>query len=158
MSRYSMTVSWELGDARFEGGRYSRAHLWSFDGGAQVRASSSPSVVPIPYSDPAGVDPEEAFVASLASCHMLWFLSLAAQRGFCVQSYRDSAEGIMAAGPDGRLRMVEVSLQPHTVFAGSRHPSLEELRALHHQAHEECFIASSVTTRLTTVPTFEVVP
>jgi organic hydroperoxide reductase OsmC/OhrA len=158
MSRYTMTVSWELGGTRFAGGRYSRAHIWSFDGGAVVRASSSPGVVPAPYSDPAGVDPEEAFVASLASCHMLWFLSIAAQRGFCVRSYRDSAEGTMAAGPDGRLRMVAVSLRPHSVFAGSRHPSLEELRALHREAHEECFIANSVTTQLTTIPTLEVVP
>jgi len=158
MSRYGMTVTWELGDARFEGGRYNRAHLWSFDGGAEVRASSSPSVVPIPYSDPEGVDPEEAFVASLASCHMLWFLSLAAQQGFSVRSYRDSAEGTMAAGPDGRLRMVAVTLRPHAIFAGARHPSLEELRALHQRAEEECFIANSVTTELTTVPTFEVMP
>ena len=152
-----MTVSWEADTARFVDGRYSRAHVWTFDGGAVVPASSSPEVVPTPYADPAGVDPEEAFVAALASCHMLWFLSIAAKRGFSVRSYRDTAEGTMAAGSDGRLRMVRVTLRPHTVFSAGKTPTAEVLDELHHQAHHECFIANSVTTELTTIPTFEVV-
>jgi organic hydroperoxide reductase OsmC/OhrA len=156
MSRYTMTVAWEQKEARFIDGRYSRAHRWEFDGGAVVPASSSPHVVPLPYADPSGVDPEEAFVAALASCHMLWFLSIAAKRGYCVRSYRDQAEGIMAAGSDGKLRMTSVTLRPHAIFTRAKLPSADELRAMHDQAHHECFIANSVTTQLTTIPTFEV--
>jgi organic hydroperoxide reductase OsmC/OhrA len=136
--------------------RYSRAHVWQFDGGAVVPGSSSPSSVPVPYSDPAAVDPEEAFVAALSSCHMLWFLSIAAKNGLCVESYRDEAIGTLGPGPDGRLRMTSVALRPHVVFLGDQVPSTEMVHAMHAEAHHECFIANSVTTELTTTPTFEI--
>src|SRR6476620_7880188 len=155
MSRYSATIAWNRGAAAFVDKRYSRAHVWQFDGGAVVRGSSSPSSVPIPYSDPAAVDPEEAFVAALSSCHMLWFLSIAAKNGLCVESYRDEAVGTLGAGADGRLRMTSVALRPHVVFVGDPPPSSDLVRAMHEEAHHECFIANSVTAELTTNPTFE---
>lgn len=146
MSHYTASLLWEREGADFTRQRYSRRHLLRFDGGAEVPASSSPQVVPLPWSDPAGVDPEETFVASLASCHMLWFLSLAAQAGFVVDRYSDEPEGVMARNTAGRLAMTEVTLHPQAVFSGQRRPTREELVALHHRAHEECFIANSVTT------------
>ena len=156
MSQYSAEVIWDRGQAPFVDKRYSRAHLWKFDGGAVIRGSSSPTSVPVPYSDPTGVDPEEAFIAALASCHMLWFLSIAARKGFCVQSYKDEAVGTLARGAGGKLCMTEVNLRPHVIFIGEPVPTAEEVRKLHDGAHEECFIANSVTTRLTTVSTFEI--
>jgi organic hydroperoxide reductase OsmC/OhrA len=158
VSHYAASISWEKGPARFIDNRYSRAHVWEFDGGAVIKASSSPGVVPVPFSDPNAVDPEEALVASLASCHMLWFLSIAAKRGYCIQSYRDQAVGVMAPGPRGKLCMTAVTLYPHTVFTSVKVPSKASVEEMHQQAQEECFIANSVTTRLTTIPTFEVVP
>ena len=157
MSQYSVNVSWHRGDAPFVDKRYSRAHVWSFDGGAVVRASSSPEAVPVPYSDPSAVDPEEAFVAALASCHMLWFLSIAAKHGFCVQAYRDDAVGTMAANSQGKLCMAAVNLRPHAVFTSAKPPSREAVREMHEEAHQECYLANSVSTLLTTEPTFEVV-
>lgn len=154
MSHHSAVISWQRGEAPFVDKRYSRAHLWSFDGGATVRASSSPQSVPVPYSDASGVDPEEAFVAALASCHMLWFLWIAAKKGFCVDSYRDDAVGTLGPGENGRLCMTAVSLRPHMVFAGAA-PSREIVQDMHEQAHHECFLANSVTTRLTVTPTFD---
>src|SRR5688572_26763269 len=108
MSEYTATVIWQRGDARFVDNRYSRAHEWRFDGGAIVPGSSSPHSVPVPLSDPRGVDPEEAFVASLSSCHMLWFLSIAAKRGFVVESYEDNAVGHLEKNESGRLAMTRV--------------------------------------------------
>jgi organic hydroperoxide reductase OsmC/OhrA len=152
MSRYTATVEWRRRDESFADGRYSRAHVWRFDGGAEVRASSSPQVVPVPFSDPAGVDPEEAFVASLSSCHMLWFLSLAAKKGFVVDSYLDEAVGVMAADAEGNLSIARVTLRPAVSFAGPRGPTPEELAELHHEAHQECFIARSVRTTVVCEP------
>ena len=146
MSRYTATIAWARGDVPFTDHRYPRAHRWRFDGGLDIPASSSPQVVPPPMSDPAAVDPEEAFVASLSSCHMLWFLSIAAQRGFVVDAYTDAAEGVMAKNGAGKLAMTVVTLRPRTVFAGQRRPSEAQLQALHQRAHEQCFIASSVLT------------
>lgn len=154
MSEYVAVVAWERRHARFVDGRYSRAHRWEFDGGTVVPASSSPLVVPVPLSDSSAVDPEEAFVASLASCHMLWFLSLAAKRGYCVETYRDRALGVMDRGANGRLAITAVTLHPHTVFGSGTVPTPEVVAAMHVAAHGECFIANSVTTRLTTIPTF----
>jgi organic hydroperoxide reductase OsmC/OhrA len=110
----------------------------------------------MPYSDPSAVDPEEAFVAALASCHMLWFLSIATKAGFCVQAYRDDAEGTMAANSRGKLCMTAVNLRPHAVFTSAKVPSREAVRAMHEEAHQECYLANSVTTLVTTEPTFEV--
>jgi organic hydroperoxide reductase OsmC/OhrA len=117
-----------------------------FDGGITVAASASPQVVPAPYSVATAVDPEEAFVASLSSCHMLWFLSIAAKRGFLIDSYKDDASGVMGRDGDGRLAMLEVVLKPSIVFGGERHPNNDELRSMHDEAHHECFIANSVKT------------
>jgi organic hydroperoxide reductase OsmC/OhrA len=153
MTTYTATVEWRRNEGEaFADGRYSRGHAWRFDGGAEVRASSSPHVVPVPYSDPAGVDPEEAFVASLSSCHMLWFLALAAKRGFVVDGYVDAPVGIMSADASGNLSIGRVTLRPAVQFSGPRSPTPEELRELHDQAHEECFIARSVRTEVVCEP------
>lgn len=153
MSNYHATVSWrrEPG-APFTDNRYARAHVWRFDGGAEVAASSSPKVVPLPMSDPAGVDPEEAFVASLSSCHMLWFLSLAAEAGWCVDAYEDPAVGVLARDSEGRLAMTRVTLRPRVAFGGAARPSPEAVDELHHRAHDACFIASSVRTEVRCEP------
>lgn len=153
MSTYTATIAWTRDGARFTDQQYSRAHRWSFDGGVTVPASSSPSVVRLPFSDPHAVDPEEAFVASLSSCHMLWFLSIAATAGFVVDQYEDTAEGTMARNAEGKLAMTEVVLRPHVTYAGAA-PTPEQDAALHHEAHEECFIAQSVKTVVRTEPTF----
>jgi organic hydroperoxide reductase OsmC/OhrA len=152
MSTYTVNVAWQRGDARFTDNRYSRRHTWMFDGGFAVPASSSPHVVRVPYSDPNAVDPEEAFVAALSSCHLLWFLSIAAGRGFCVDSYVDNAEGVMAENAAGKLAMTRVTLRPHVAFGGERTPSAEEFEAMHHEAHAECFIANSVKTEVVCEP------
>ena len=145
MAEYGATVVWSRGDARFSDNRYSRAHSWRFDGGTEVRASSSPLHVPLPLSAADAVDPEEAFVAALSSCHMLTFLYLAAKRGFVVDAYEDRAVGVMAKNAAGRLAMTTVTLRPEVTFVGAA-PSDEQLAALHHAAHDECYIANSVTT------------
>lgn len=151
MSEYTATVLWQRHGATFSDNRYSRAHQWRFDGGAVVPGSSSPHSVRVPLSDPAAVDPEEAFVASLSSCHMLWFLSIAARRGFVVDSYEDTAIGVMAKNEQGKLAMTVVTLRPKAVFI-DRQPSAEELDALHHAAHEECYIATSVKSEVRCEP------
>jgi organic hydroperoxide reductase OsmC/OhrA len=146
MSEYNTVVEWNRDGAVFTDNRYSRGHRWLFDGGVEVPASSSPSVVPIPLSVPAAVDPEEAFVASLSSCHMLVFLSIAAKRGFVVDSYRDEAVGLLAKDSSGKLAMTRVTLRPQIEFSGDKRPTADELAAMHHESHEGCFIASSVKT------------
>ncbi len=148
-------IHWARGTAAFTDNRYSRAHSWAFDGGVTVPASSSPHVVRVPMSVEAAVDPEEALVAALASCHMLWFLSLAAGRGFCVEDYSDAASGVMGRNPAGRIAMVRVTLHPRAVFSGSTQPAHEDIVQLHAQAHEECFIANSVTTEVRCEPVFD---
>ena len=152
MSHHTAQILWQRDGQDFLGDRYSRRHLIRFDGGAEWAGSSSPQVVPEPLSDPAAVDPEEAFVASLASCHMLWFLSIAARRGFCVDSYTDHANGLMARNAAGKMAMTEVTLRPQAMFSGPKQPTREQLGDLHHQAHEECFIANSVTTEVRCEP------
>jgi organic hydroperoxide reductase OsmC/OhrA len=145
MSAYTAAVGWRRKpDEPFLDGRYSRAHEWGFDGGARVPASSSPHVVRPPFSDPAGVDPEEALVASLSSCHMLFFLDFAKRSGFVVDAYEDNAEGVMENGPDGRVWMARVTLKPHIAFSGDQRPRRVDVDALHHKAHEACYIANSV--------------
>lgn len=151
MGQYGAEVLWRREGQSFADQRYSRRHLLRFDGGAEVPGSSSPHVVRVPLSDPAAVDPEEAFVASLAACHMLWFLSLAAQQGFVVDEYLDQAQGVMAHDDQGRMAMTEVTLRPRLLFAGVP-PTPAEHEALHHAAHEACFIANSVKTRVRCEP------
>ncbi|WP_298235264.1 OsmC family protein [uncultured Azohydromonas sp.] len=152
MHTYTAHVHWSRGDQDFLDNRYSRRHLIEFDGGVVLPGSSSPHVVRVPLSDPAAVDPEESFVASLSSCHMLWFLSLAAARGFRVDRYADRAEGVMAKNARGKLYVSTVTLRPQVSFSGERLPSPEEFQALHHEAHEECFIANSVLTEVRCEP------
>jgi len=145
MSLYAAAVRWRRKpEDHFLDGRYSRAHEWAFDGGAHVHASASPHVVPPPLSDPHGVDPEEALVAALAGCHMLFFLDFARQAGFVVDAYDDEAEGLMETGPDGRAWMARVTLRPRVVFSGDKRPRRSEFEVLHHRAHEACYIANSV--------------
>lgn len=146
MAEYGTEIVWTRDGAVFTDNRYSRRHRWLFDGGIEVPASSSPYVVPVPLSDTAAVDPEEAFVASLASCHMLWLLSLAATRGYVVESYRDKAVGVIGKDPSGRLAMTRVTLHPAVHFVGERRPTEEQVVALHEEAHGRCFIANSVKT------------
>lgn len=145
MSEYTATIYWQRLGAVFTDQKYSRAHQWRFDGGVTVPGSSSPHVVRVPLSDPTAVDPEEAFVASLSSCHMLFFLSFAAAKGWVVETYEDRAVGVMGRNEAGKMAMTVVTLRPKVVFAGEA-PSAEQLNRLHHRSHEECFIASSVKT------------
>ena len=143
MSEYKATVVWERGDAVFTDNRYTRGHRWQFDG-LEVPASSSPNVVPLPLSVAEAVDPEEAFVASLSSCHMLWFLSLAAKRKFVIDSYRDEAVGVLGKNESGKIAVTRVTLHPDVRFVGDQTPTSEEILAMHHEAHGKCFIAQSV--------------
>jgi len=152
---YTARIHWARGGAPFTDNRYSRAHSWHFDGGIDVPASASPYVVRVPMSEPAAVDPEEAFVASLASCHMLWFLALAAGGGWRVDEYTDDAIGVMGESASGKLAMVRVTLRPRVSFSGESLPSREEIVRLHERAHGECYIASSVKTDVRTEPVFD---
>lgn len=149
MSEHTATVVWQRGDQAFTDNAYSRAHRWVFDGGGTIEASASPDVVPLPMSVAENVDPEEAFVASLASCHMLFFLSLAAKRGYVVDSYTDAALGHTGKNEEGRIAVTKVTLEPKVSFAGDKVPTATELEKLHHKAHDLCFIANSVKTEVT---------
>lgn len=152
MAEYKATIIWERGNQLFIDNRYSRAHKWRFDAGVEIRASSSPHIVSLPYSDPVAVDPEETFVASLSSCHMLWFLSIAVKKNFCVDSYSDEACGVMGKDDSGRLLITNVILQPKTSFSGNHLPTESELVLMHEEAHKECFIANSVKTNVQCKP------
>jgi organic hydroperoxide reductase OsmC/OhrA len=150
--RYTATVKWaRSADEVFVDGKYSRVHQWKFDGGMQFNASSSPHVVPIPMSDPAFIDPEEAFIASLSSCHMLFFLSFCAKQKYVVIQYEDNAEGILGKGEDGKQQMISVTLHPTVKFEDGKSPSEEILSHLHELSHESCFIANSVKTKIDVV-------
>jgi organic hydroperoxide reductase OsmC/OhrA len=149
MSEHTATVVWQRGDQAFLDDGYSRAHRWVFDGGAIVEASAAPAVVPLPMSVAENVDPEEAFVASLASCHMLFFLSLAAKKGYVVDSYTDAALGYTGKNAEGRIAVTKVILEPKVSFVGDGIPTAGELEKLHHRAHDLCFIANSVKTEIT---------
>ncbi|NRD75269.1 OsmC family protein [Shewanella sp. VB17] len=151
MSEYFAKINWVRGsNESYVDNKYSRGHEWIFDGGVSVQASSSPHVVPLPYSVEANVDPEEAFVASLSSCHMLFFLSIAAKRQYIVDSYIDDAIGIMEKDNDDVISMTLVTLRPKVKFSGDRKPTIEQLEKMHHQSHEQCFIANSVKTKIVT--------
>lgn len=154
MPNYCAEVIWQRDEQDFLDNRYSRKHLLRFDGGLEIAGSSSPHVVPLPMSDAAAVDPEEAFIASIASCHMLWFLSIAAKQQFCVDSYRDAAIGSMAKNSAGKLYIARVTLRPAVEFAGAHRPTREQIAQMHRQAHEECFIANSVKSEVCCEPQF----
>jgi organic hydroperoxide reductase OsmC/OhrA len=153
MSEYTAELLWVRGEGEdFLGNKYSRRHLLRFDGGAEVAGSSSPHSVPLPMSDASAVDPEEMFVASLSSCHMLWFLALAAKRKFCVDRYADAAVGVMEKNAQGRVAITRVTLRPGVVFSGERLPTHAEIEHLHHEAHEACYIANSVKSEVVCEP------
>jgi len=141
---YRATVTWERKGAVFTDNKYSRGHVWSFDGGATVPGSSAPSSVPLPYSVAEAVDPEEALVAALSSCHMLFFLAFAMKQGFVVDRYVDAAVGEMTRNEKSRLYISRVTLAPAVVFSGGKRPSQAEFDALHHDSHEHCYIANSI--------------
>jgi organic hydroperoxide reductase OsmC/OhrA len=149
MSEHKASVRWERNSPDFLKGKYSREHTWTFDGGVTVPASSSPSAVPVPYSNPANVDPEEAFVAAVSSCHMLSYLYLAYREGFQVDSYEDAAVGVMTKNERGVLWVSAVTLNPRISYSGDKLPTPDDEEHLHHVAHEQCFIANSIKTEVT---------
>jgi organic hydroperoxide reductase OsmC/OhrA len=148
MSNHTAKISWSRGDGDFLKGKYSREHTMAFDGGVVVPASSSPSVVPLPYSNPANVDPEEAYVAAISSCHMLSYLYLASRHGFQVDAYQDEAVGSMAKNEHGVPWVSEVTLHPRITYGGEKLPTAADVEKLHHLAHEQCFIANSIKTQV----------
>ncbi len=148
MSEHKAIIRWKCTSSEFLSGKYSREHLWTFDGGMTILASPSPSVVPIPYSNPAHVDPEEAFVASVSSCHMLTYLYLAGRKGFQVDAYDDEAIGTMTKNEKGVPWISSILLRPQIVYGGVKTPTREEEEHLHHAAHEQCFIANSIKTEV----------
>jgi organic hydroperoxide reductase OsmC/OhrA len=146
---YNIKVFWEKNlDEAFVDNKYSRSHTWIFDGGIELAASSSPHVVPLPMSNEFAVDPEEAFIAALASCHMLWFLSMAVEKNYIVENYEDNAEGVLGKNEEGKLAITKVTLKPKVNFSGKAIPSREQVDELHRLAHEKCFIANSVKTKI----------
>ena len=149
MSEYTAKVIWNRGSQEsYIDNQYSRGHQWIFDGGLTVPASSSPHIVPLPCSVEGNVDPEEAFVASLSSCHMLFFLGIAAKKRWVVDTYTDNAIGVMENNCDGKMAMTKVTLRPKVDFSGEKQPTLEQIEKVHHQSHEQCFIANSVKTEV----------
>lgn len=149
MSQYKAIITWNRTGPDFLKGKYSREHNWTFDGGATIPASPSPSVVPAPWSNPALIDPEEAFVASISSCHMLTYLYLASRQGFQVDSYRDEAIGVMTKNEKGVPWLSAVTLHPRITYSGDKLPNPADEAHLHHLAHGECFIANSIKTEVT---------
>jgi len=157
MATYTATINWQrekqateqTDEQDFLSNQYSRAHNWHFDGGVTVPASSSPHIVPLPMSVEANVDPEEAFIASLSSCHMLFFLSIAAKRKLIVDSYIDNATGTMGKNPQGKMAMLKVVLKPTIEFSGDKQPTQAQIDKIHHLSHTQCFIANSVNCEIT---------
>jgi organic hydroperoxide reductase OsmC/OhrA len=152
MSNYVATVVWTRApDAPFKDNKYSRAHEWRFDGGAVVKGSSAPSSVRVPLSDPTAVDPEEALVAAVSSCHMLFFLSYAASAGLVIDRYEDDAVGKMGKNAKGKTAIVKVTLRPRITWLGTP-PGAEQLDQLHHRSHDSCYIANSVSAEIAIEP------
>ena len=151
MSEHFARINWTRdNNESYIDNKYSRGHEWIFDGGMTIQASSSPHVVPLPYSVEENIDPEEVFVASISSCHMLFFLSIAAKRRYVIDSYVDNAVGIMGKDSNGKISMTTVTLKPDVQFSGTKKPTMQQLEKMHHQSHEQCFIANSVKTEIVT--------
>ncbi len=148
MSEHKATIHWQYSGTDFAKGKYSREHVWEFDGGISIAASPSPSVVLVPYSNPANVDPEEAFVAAVSSCHMLSFLYVASKAGVVVTSYRDEAVGVLTRNAIGKYWISKVTLHPQVEYVAATPPSAGQIQHLHHAAHEECYIANSIKTEV----------
>ena len=152
MHEFTATLDWRRDGQPFTDQRYSRAHEWSFDGGLTVPASSSPLSVPLPMSDASSLDPEEALVAAVASCHMLFLLSIAAQRGFMIDHYRDDPVGLLGKNAQGKMAMTKITLRPAIVFSGEKLPNALQREAMHHLAHQQCYIANSLNTEVVIAP------
>ncbi len=151
--KYSARIFWKKNlNEPFADNKYSRAHKWSFDGNVEVSASSSPQVVAIPMSDESAIDSEEAFVASLSSCHMLFFLSIAAANHYIIESYEDNAEGVMDKNKEEKFAITNITLKPKIRFSGTNIPSNEQVKNLHRLAHEKCYIANSVKSEINIIP------
>jgi organic hydroperoxide reductase OsmC/OhrA len=148
MAHHKATLSWKSDNEQFAQGKFTRLHSWSFDGGTVVPASASPSIVPAPYSSHAAVDPEEAFVASVSSCHMLTFLHEARKAGFCVDAYDDEAVGEMTKNERGVPWISKITLHPRIVYSGDKRPAPADEEQLHEKAHDGCFIAQSIKTEV----------
>lgn len=149
MGEHVATIEWSRGEQPFLDNGYSRAHDWRFDGGAVVRGSSAPSSVPIPMSDASAVDPEEALVAAVSSCHMLFFLAFAAKAGFLVDRYRDRAAGALGKDERGVISITDIVLRPAVEWGGETRPDVQAVDSLHHRAHEACYIANSIRATVT---------
>ncbi|MEB0138138.1 MULTISPECIES: OsmC family protein [unclassified Undibacterium] len=149
MDNYQAQVIWQRQQQEFSDNKYSRAHEWKFDGGLSVPASSAPSSVPLPYSLAENVDPEEALIAALASCHMLFFLAFACKQGYIIDTYDDEAIGTMSKNERGRLYISAITLRPRVLFSGDKTATAEQINALHELAHEHCYIANSVRAEVT---------
>lgn len=148
MSEHTATIKWRRNQATFIDNKYSREHIWQFDGGVEISASASSQVVPVPYSNPNYIDPEEAFVASISSCHMLWFLAIAAKKKFVVENYRDRAVGLMAKNKEGKLAIIKIELYPKISFTDDKLPTEKQIGQMHQEAHYNCFLANSVKTEI----------
>ncbi len=152
MTDYRASVAWQRGDAKFTDNRYPRLHTWTFDEGLEVPASASPHSVPLPYSEARAVDPEEALVAAVSSCHMLWFLSIAAKRGFVVERYADNPVGTLGTNANGKEAITVITLRPDVTFGGGKRPSDDDVESIHHEAHDVCCLANSVTAEVRLEP------
>ena len=147
MHKHEALILWERKDQKFVDNKFSRAHLWEFDG-VTVPASSAPSVLPVPMSSLEAIDPEEALVAATSSCHMLFFLFIAAKQGFVVDSYSDQAYGEMGKNAEGKTLMSKITLRPKIEFSGSKQPIAAEIAEVHQKAHEQCFIGNSLKSEI----------
>lgn len=153
MSQHTAVIEWQRGEQPFSDNKYSRAHNWTFDGGAVVRGSSTPSaMIPPPLSDEAAVDPEEALVAAVSSCHMMFFLAYARKEGFIVDNYRDAAEGTLGKDERGKMSITDIVLRPAVSWSGDKLPDAAMIADLHHRAHEACYIGNSVRSTVTVEP------
>jgi organic hydroperoxide reductase OsmC/OhrA len=152
MTDYHATIAWHRAGAKFTDNRYRRAHTWTFDEGLEVPASASPHSVPLPLSEARAVDPEEALVAAVSSCHMLWFLSIAAKRGFVVERYVDNPVGTLGTNATGKDAITVITLRPDIAFGGDKRPTPNELAEIHHESHEVCCLANSVTAEVRCEP------
>lgn len=153
MSEHKATVIWQRGDQHFLDKKYSRAHLWRFDDGCEVPGSCPPStLIPAPLARPDAVDPEEALVASLSACHMLFFLAFSAKEGYRIDAYADEASGVLGKNERGKTFMERITLRPGVTFSGDKKPTPEAIERLHHRAHEECFIANSILSTIVIDP------
>ena len=152
MTDYHASIAWHRAGAKFTDNRYRRLHTWTFDEGLEVPASASPHSVPLPLSEARAVDPEEALVAAVSSCHMLWFLSIAAKRGFVVERYADTPVGTLGRNAKGKDVITVITLRPDISFAGETRPTADDIAAVHHEAHEVCCLANSVTAEVRCEP------